>query len=151
MSSTNSWILCLIWWTFWLLHIKDYIYPWQQVTNCLSVFDHFVKLAFKELKYLLSFFTCDKVFKNGTIKVWGRMPLKNLNIVSLHFKFCYECLPLILEYFVSYNELSGYFISKTICDALHDLVPFVQFKKREKHPCRSLNFSKVAGWSLQLY
>ena len=32
-----------------------------------------------------------------------------------------------------------------ICDALHDLVPFVQFKKREKHPYRSVNFSKVAG------
>ena len=25
-----------------------------------------------------------------------------------------------------------------ICDALHDLVPFVQFKKREKHPWRSV-------------
>ena len=24
-----------------------------------------------------------------------------------------------------------------ICDALHNLVPFVQFKKREKHPWRS--------------
>ena len=32
-----------------------------------------------------------------------------------------------------------------ICDALHDLVPFVQFKKREEHPWRSVNFSKVAG------
>ena len=32
-----------------------------------------------------------------------------------------------------------------ICDALRDLVPFVQFKKREKHPRRSVNFSKVAG------
>ena len=31
-----------------------------------------------------------------------------------------------------------------ICDALHDLVPFVQFKKREKHPWRSVNFSKAA-------
>ena len=27
---------------------------------------------------------------------------------------------------------------------MRDLVPFVQFKKREKHPCRSVNFSKVA-------
>ena len=36
------------------------------------------------------------------------------------------------------------------CGALHDLVPFVQFKKREKHPWRSVNFSKVAGFSLQL-
>ena len=34
---------------------------------------------------------------------------------------------------------------KDICDALHDLVPFVQFQKREKHPWRSVNFSKVAG------
>ena len=30
-------------------------------------------------------------------------------------------------------------------DPLHDLVPFVQFKKREKHPWGSVNFSKVAG------
>ena len=30
-----------------------------------------------------------------------------------------------------------------ICDALHDLVPFPQFKKREKHLWRSVNFSKV--------
>ena len=35
-----------------------------------------------------------------------------------------------------------------IC-ALRDLVPFVQFKKREKHPWRSVTFSKVAGFSLQ--
>ena len=27
-----------------------------------------------------------------------------------------------------------------ICDALHDLVPFVQFKKHEKHPWRSVTF-----------
>ena len=36
----------------------------------------------------------------------------------------------------------------TKCDALRDLILFVQFKKREKHPWRSVNFSKVAGWSL---
>ena len=28
----------------------------------------------------------------------------------------------------------------TFCGALRDLVPFVQFKKREKHPWRSVNF-----------
>ena len=33
----------------------------------------------------------------------------------------------------------------TICNALRDLVPFVQFKKCEKHPWGSVNFSKVAG------
>ena len=31
------------------------------------------------------------------------------------------------------------------CGALRDLVAFVQFKKREKNPQRSVNFSKVAG------
>ena len=34
---------------------------------------------------------------------------------------------------------------KAICGALRDLIPFVQFKKRKKHPWRSVNFSKVAG------
>ena len=39
----------------------------------------------------------------------------------------------------------------SICDILCDLVPFVQFKKRKKHPWRSVNFSKAAGFSLQLH
>ena len=39
----------------------------------------------------------------------------------------------------------------SICDALRDVVPFVQFKKCEEHPWRSVNFSKVTVWSLQLY
>ena len=38
-----------------------------------------------------------------------------------------------------------------IGDALHDLVPFVQFKKRGKHSWRSVTFSKVTGFSLRLY
>ena len=38
-----------------------------------------------------------------------------------------------------------------ICGALRDLAPFVQFKKRGKHPQRSVNFSKFAGFNLQLY
>ena len=37
-----------------------------------------------------------------------------------------------------------------LCDALCDLVPFVQFKKREKHTWRSVTFSKVAGYSLKV-
>ena len=43
-------------------------------------------------------------------------------------------------------------ISADMCGgALRDLVPFVLFKKRGKHPWRSVSFSKVAGFSLQLY
>ena len=32
-----------------------------------------------------------------------------------------------------------------ICVALRDLLPFVQFKKSEKHPWSSDTFCKVAG------
>ena len=42
-------------------------------------------------------------------------------------------------------------LALNIFDAWHNLVPFVQFKKREKHPYRSVNFSKVVGFSLQPY
>ena len=35
---------------------------------------------------------------------------------------------------------------ETLWYILNDLVLFVQFKKREKHTWRSVNFSKVAGW-----
>ena len=38
-----------------------------------------------------------------------------------------------------------------LCDGLHDLVAPAEFKKREKHPWRNVNVSKVAGFSLQLY
>ena len=31
------------------------------------------------------------------------------------------------------------------CDTLRDLVPFVQIKKREKHPWGSVTFSEVAS------
>ena len=34
-----------------------------------------------------------------------------------------------------------------ICGALRDLVPFVQFKKREKHPWGSVNFSSKINTS----
>ena len=34
----------------------------------------------------------------------------------------------------------GFFNIKNICEALRDLVPFVQFKKLKKHPWRSVTF-----------
>ena len=44
------------------------------------------------------------------------------------------------------ENFCGYSVGVIInCDALRDLLPFVQFKKREKHPSRSDTFSKVAG------
>ena len=36
---------------------------------------------------------------------------------------------------------------ETICDTLGDLTSFVQFKKRENYPWRSVTFSKVGGFA----
>ena len=37
------------------------------------------------------------------------------------------------------------------CDALHDFLPFIQFKKCEKLPWGSVAFIKVTDFSLQHY
>ena len=46
------------------------------------------------------------------------------------------------------NCLVSYLLIRKIiiCDTLRDLVPFVQFKKREKHPRRSVTFSKAVSY-----
>ena len=44
---------------------------------------------------------------------------------------------------ISYTD-SDY--KQHICDVLHDLVPFLQFKKHEKYPWGSATFSKVTGF-----
>ena len=36
--------------------------------------------------------------------------------------------------------------SKFWCDVVCDLVPFLQFKKRKKHPLRSVTFGKDKGF-----
>ena len=38
--------------------------------------------------------------------------------------------------------------SEFVRDALRDLVPFIQFKKHEKHPWGSVTFNEVVGRSL---
>ena len=44
------------------------------------------------------------------------------------------------------NYILGIYKNNTdICDALRDLVPFLQFKKSQKHQSRIVTFSKVAG------
>ena len=45
----------------------------------------------------------------------------------------------------NYDLLFNTHIFVCICDALRNLVPFIQFKKREKHPWKSVTFSKVAS------
>ena len=54
-----------------------------------------------------------------------------------------------LKYFILSDTSSFGMISPLknpqICDAFRDLVPFVEFKKCEKHPWRSVNYSEFAG------
>ena len=80
----------------------------------------------------------------------GKQVFKDFHTVSL-LPFCREIFDeLILNksfhFFFAENDL----ISHT-CGALRNLLALVQFKKREKHPWSGVNFSKVVGFSLQLY
>ena len=55
--------------------------------------------------------------------------------------FCHQFIcPRAREKIAKYEKLRIFVI------ALRDLVPFVQFKKCEKHPWRTVAFSKVAGF-----
>ena len=47
-----------------------------------------------------------------------------------------------------HNAVYSSMPKQTKWGALRDLAPYAQFKKREKHPSRSVAFSKVAGFSL---
>ena len=51
----------------------------------------------------------------------------------------------ILRNCALYVKNSKVQIVLNICGVFSDLVAFVQFKKREENPWRSVNFSKVAG------
>ena len=53
--------------------------------------------------------------------------------------------------FIFISKVLRYFFIDAICDTLRDLPLFVQFKRHEKLPWRSVSFSKVAGYSLQFY
>ena len=51
-----------------------------------------------------------------------------------YFNFVSDCLPVIQScYSCPFKALMNPFFT-VLSDALRDLVPFVQFKKREKHP-----------------
>ena len=63
------------------------------------------------------------------------------------------CLKFVDGIFAAMFEESWSLIDEqgiAICDSLRDLVAFVQFRKREKHPWRSVNFSKIECLKLTL-
>ena len=57
---------------------------------------------------------------------------------KLHFLQCWRHKGALYTF-----DLVG--VSTGMCGALRDLIPFVQFRKREKHPWRSVTLSKVAS------
>ena len=72
------------------------------------------------------------------------LPKTSAFLVQISLRRLYAEGTVIIPQHLSRTKLVK-FVSKDIYDALRDLVSFVQFKKREKHPWRSVTFSKVAG------
>ena len=90
---------------------------------------------FKVSIYIFSFFSSKFIYFVSSIAVnSGELTERFLNGFVFEM-FCLSHVELRLRIDVFMN----------ICDVLCDLVPFAQFKKREKHPWRSVTLSKVAG------
>ena len=68
-------------------------------------------------------------------------------LYSIEHEYLFYCSDLVVDGYFEISSPHKYHI----CGALRDMVPFVQFKKREKHPWRSVKFINVAGFSLKLY
>ena len=69
----------------------------------------------------------------GIAKLYCTTPLNRCyRCSSLKKKYYLVCLLILKEITAQKNEVFRGFAH--ICDALRDLVPFVEFKKREKHP-----------------
>ena len=66
----------------------------------------------------------------------------------LNIQICFQEI-LYIKSFKNFHSEIIRIIS--IWDPLCDLVPLVQFKKREKHPWRNLSFSKVVDWNVWLH
>ena len=85
-------------------------------------------------------------YRNVVSKTSGLKPIFRINVSTikkLQYNFGRQGVRTI-----SYKSCECFMY---ICDALHNLVPLVQFKKREKHPWRSVTFSKAVDWSMQFY
>ena len=64
-----------------------------------------------------------------------------------------KCQNKLIFIWIQLSEMDGSERANTFemisvkCDALRDMIPFVQFKKCGKYPLRSATLGKVAGWS----
>ena len=83
------------------------------------------------------FFLLGYCFRYFDLMKSNVLPLRNE--ISRHFGYQYSEVGCFLAFIASHREE----FNKS--DALRNFVTFLQFKKREKHPWRSVTFSKVAG------
>ena len=129
---------------FWhaISHVAMYPQRFKKLLNCAK------NLRAKNHQFFLLQDNCDFNFavkyEAYINKVWehntgacGQLPF--------YFFFFLIGIHSILRY--SYRIR---YIRIQICDALRDLVPFVQFKQREQHPWRSVTFSKVSDFHSEL-
>ena len=84
----------------------------------------------------------DRTFNFCNFRVKYTTHINNKRLIKLDRKKHSMFIGPAMLHFAKYEDT---------CNALRDLVPFVHFKKREKHPWRSANFSKVAGFSLSRF
>ena len=78
--------------------------------------------------------------KSSIIDVWQgsqHVPEKFRQMCSKLELMILDQGPLMLFQFLSYQLCTD-----SICDAMHDLISFLQFKKHERHSWRSITFSK---------
>ena len=81
-----------------------------------------------------------KIVSSGSLKFLSHSVIFTLNAPSLEKVFSLlQIFMIVLVIWIS-----------VICGALRDLVAFVQFKNHEKHPWRSVTFSKIAGLNLKV-
>ena len=87
--------------------------------------------------YFLSIFSLQKMHLFLYFFLWLPDPEKSIQIPPAAYSWLAN---------VNFKKvLEPSFLITFICNALRDLVPFVQFKKREKHPWRSVTIRKAAG------
>ena len=78
--------------------------------------------------------------KNRPITLFsgGAFNFRRFDVINVTYVMLY----LLKKIKTSINLLGLRFVFYVICDALRDLIPFVQFKNHGKHSCRSVAFSK---------
>ena len=127
---------------------------------CLSVFNHFVGLALKGLiteiieqgLWTLLYYICCRHWK---CTVWWKTKTSQWRYCWTDFRPMFPfftpwkplvlCFQRVLKNNVGMKWVKNNFLTNIfpiIWDVLRNLVSFVQFKKREKHPWMSVTFSE---------